>query len=80
MTVKILAFGIAKDIVGGNEVTLQASEGLSVGELKDRLIRDFPRFVELRSLALAVNGEYVGDDLLIRGQDEVVIIPPVSGG
>ena len=80
MMIKILAFGVAKDIVGGSEVTVETPEELSVGKLKDQLVRDFPDFAALRSLALAVNGEYATDDLVVRGQDEVVIIPPVSGG
>ncbi len=80
MQIKILAFGIAKEIIGGTELSMDLAKDLSVGELKEKLTTDFPEFAKLRSLALAVNGTYVGDDLIVTSQDEVVIIPPVSGG
>jgi len=43
-------------------------------------MKEYPEFEKLRHLALAVNSEYVQDDLIISENDEVVIIPPVSGG
>ncbi|MCB0668039.1 MAG: MoaD/ThiS family protein [Saprospiraceae bacterium] len=80
MRVKILAFGVAKDILGGRVLELDLPEKISVAELKDHLVDRYPDFVKLRSLALAVNQEYVKDSILIRQSDEIVIIPPVSGG
>ena len=40
----------------------------------------FPDFEKLRSLSIAVNQEYREDDFLVKEGDEIVIIPPVSGG
>ena len=40
----------------------------------------YPAFDKLASLQLAVNAEYVEDDYVLRENDEVVLIPPVSGG
>ena len=80
MKVKILAFGIAKDILGSRQMTLEIADHSNVGELKEHLISRFQEFASLRSLALAVNREYVDDELVLSADDEVVIIPPVSGG
>ena len=77
---KILAFGIAKDVIGGAEMELSIRPGMTVGELKRTLLERFPRFGKLASLALAVDNEYAEDSLVLKGSEEVVIIPPVSGG
>ena len=80
MQIKVLAFGIARDILGASEVNYEISEEISVGDLKEQLMKKYPDFEKLRHLAIAVNTEYVQDDLIIQENDEIVIIPPVSGG
>ena len=77
---KILTFGIAKDIVGGPEMELPYEEGMTVLVLKKAVLSAYPQFEKLNSLAIAVNNEYANDELIITPQDEVVLIPPVSGG
>lgn len=80
MKVELLAFGIAKDILKGNSLSADFQDGLTVGELKQWLQDKYPAFERLRAFSIAVNEEYRADDFVIQGQDEVVIIPPVSGG
>ncbi len=80
MNINILAFGIAKDIINGSTLGLEIQTGTTVGELKMKLISQFPDFEKLRSLAIAVNEEYQEDDFILNEKDEIVIIPPVSGG
>jgi molybdopterin synthase sulfur carrier subunit len=80
MKIKILAFGIAKDILGARTMELDMVESISVGGLKAHLTEQHPEFSKLRSLALAINQEYVDDHQIIAENDEIVIIPPVSGG
>jgi molybdopterin converting factor subunit 1 len=80
MQVKLIAFGIARDILQSGEILIEAPGERTVGELKALLMRRYPEFERLRSLRLAVNSEYVGEDRRLRPGDEVVLIPPVSGG
>lgn len=80
MNVEIIAFGIAKDIVKGKSVQLALEKDATVAEAKRQLLVDFPDFAKLASLQLAVNAEYVSDDHILEENDEVVLIPPVSGG
>ncbi|MFK8005663.1 MAG: MoaD/ThiS family protein [Saprospiraceae bacterium] len=80
MNINILAFGIAKDIINGSTLGLEVQDGTTVGNLKIKLISQFPDFEKLRSLAIAVNEEYQEDDFVLSEKDEIVIIPPVSGG
>lgn len=79
---EVLLFGIAKDIVGYSKIDLSTKEILpsSVAELKQLLANDYPGFTKLTSLAVAVNSEYASDDVVLQGEDEIAIIPPVSGG
>ncbi len=80
MKINLLAFGIAKDILGSNKITLDAGSIQNLGELKEQLCLQYPDFKKLRSLSLAVNEEYQEDSFVLSEADEVVIIPPVSGG
>ncbi len=80
MEIKILAFGIARDIVGESDFEFSVKESVTVGELKKALVEKYPDFEKLRSLAIAVNSEYATDEQLVDAGDEIVIIPPVSGG
>lgn len=80
MKIDILAFGIAKDILNGTQLQLDLPEGSTIGSLKTELVRLYPDFDRLQSLRIALNAEYQNDETLISEHDEVVIIPPVSGG
>lgn len=80
MEIKILAFGIAKDILSASKLRRQVAEGLTIGNLKADLTSEFEDFAKLNSLRFAVNEEYVGDSHTLEEGDEVVLIPPVSGG
>lgn len=79
---EVLLFGIAKDIVGQSELQISPDEAMlgSVHDLKDFMVRKFPDFGKLSSFAVAVNSEYAQDDVPLTGNDEIAIIPPVSGG
>lgn len=80
MNIRLIAYGIAKDIIGGSEVSYSLQDGRTTGALKDSLQKKFPEFSKLASLRLAVDVDYVEDTYELTENDEVVIIPPVSGG
>ena len=79
MKIKVLAFGIAKDIFGGTSISIETN-GNTTLDLKTSLEEQYPRLKELRSYMLAVNNEYALDDGILAETDEIAIIPPVSGG
>ena len=80
MNIEIVAFGIAKDILKGKSVQLEMPVASTVDAVKKQLVMDYPDFHTLASLQLAVNAEYVEDTYVLGENDEVVVIPPVSGG
>lgn len=79
---EVLFFGITRDIVGTAKLTFSSGDNIpdSVGDLKRHLVNTYPEFSKLTSLAVAVNSEYAADDVTLFNNDEVAIIPPVSGG
>lgn len=80
MKVNILAFGIAREILGSSSMELEVGNSTSVSTLKEELSERFPKFKSLVKFDLAVNEEYRSDDFGLTEGDEVAIIPPVSGG
>ncbi len=80
MQIKLLAFGIAKEILNSSEMSIELGENASISDLKNSLISKYPEFQKLRSLKFAINEDYQSDEYLLNPTDEVVIIPPVSGG
>lgn len=80
MNIKVISFGIAKEIIGQLELPVQLTETATVADLKRYLIQQFPDFQKLASLRVAVNTEYADDATSLHSNDEIVLIPPVSGG
>jgi len=80
MKINIIAFGIAKDIVRGRQLQMELPAEATVADLKKELCARFPDFERLASLRVAVNNEYADNVQILGEQDEIVLIPPVSGG
>lgn len=80
MNFQIIAFGITRDILGKRKLDYQAFETQTVADLLSQLRNDFPELDRLTSMRIAVNEEYVKNDHRLSEGDEIVLIPPVSGG
>ena len=81
MRVRVLYFGIVRERLGIRQETLELPEGASVGAMLDALAGLRPAFASgVRSVRVARNEEYVDSDTTLFDNDEVAIIPPVSGG
>lgn len=78
---KIKCFGIAKDIVGQDHIVIiNGDTPKTVAELRLYLSDHYPSFKQYKSCMIAVNQAYANDDTDIKHEDEIAIIPPVSGG
>jgi len=78
--VKILAFGITREIIGRRELEIPLNDGYTVADLRSHLASSYPGVLGLKSLFIAVNNEYAADGQVLNEADEIAIIPPVSGG
>ncbi len=80
MTIHILTFGIARDIIGSSILDVALPEGATVTDLKQYLLQQYPQFISLASLMIAVNAEYGVETTVLSEKDEIALIPPVAGG
>ena len=88
MQVRVLNFGVLRELASGPEETVELLEGATVGELigilHGRASNPSRSNAEneglWRSLAVAVNREYASQVAVLREGDEVALQPPVSGG
>lgn len=81
MRVRVLYLGMLKDVAGREKEELQLPESARLSELFAELQRRIPKLAELeRSIALAVNYEYSDPATHLQENDEVALLPPVSGG
>lgn len=80
MKVNVMAFGIAKEIVGGSSVEVELAGEATVNALRTVLEEQYPRLKQLASFMVAVNDEYAAAGDTLQQRDEIAIIPPVSGG
>src|SRR6185437_2822240 len=79
--VKVLFFGVLKDLTGLSEEMVEIAPATTLGGLLDRYAQ---RFVTLKaarpSILLARNREFSNPDTPLTDQDEIAFLPPVSGG
>ncbi|MEM6716441.1 MAG: MoaD/ThiS family protein [Cyanobacteria bacterium P01_D01_bin.6] len=79
ITVKL--FAAYQDAYGQPELTLELPTGATVADVRDRLLTDHPELEPWRNLTrFGVNLQFVEPDTALQSGDEVVLIPPVSGG
>src|SRR5579863_9500290 len=79
MQVRILPFGILKESLGSGPFALDLPGGATVADLLARLSLQAPT-VSTLGIAVSVNAEYAERVLVLRENDEVGLLPPVSGG
>jgi len=81
MRVRVLFFGMLKDFVGKSSDLLDMPEGSLVRDVLEHYAARMPRLRELASsIAMAVNQQYAGVETKLKSDDEVALLPPVSGG
>ena len=81
MRVQVLFFGMLRDLVGRSSDSLELREGSTVADVLSHYESRIPRIREvLPTIALSVNQHYSGPGAVLGPDDEVALLPPVSGG
>lgn len=81
MRVRVLFFGVLRDLSGGASDIVEMRDGASVRDVLAYYERRIPALKQsLSSVAVAVNQSYAGPETKLKADDEVALLPPVSGG
>jgi molybdopterin synthase catalytic subunit len=82
MTISVRLFSILRERAGSERVELQLPDGATVADALSELAR-LPSLGELLSrlpVQLAVNRDYASAEMRLKPDDELALIPPLSGG
>ncbi len=82
MTVRVLLFAVLRQRAGRESVELELEEGSTVADALAALGRE-PALAELLDrvpVRMAVNRDYADPQTVLSGDDELALVPPVSGG
>jgi molybdopterin synthase catalytic subunit len=78
---KILFFGMVKDMVGRSSDSLEMPEGASLGQVFEHYAAASPSLREFAaSVVLARNQSFAPRTETVQDGDEIAFLPPVSGG
>jgi molybdopterin synthase catalytic subunit len=81
MQIKVLFFGQLKDVCGRSEDWLDLPAGSNLKSVFDHYAAGFPKLREMaRSIVLARNQEFSSLNTELADNDEIALLPPVSGG
>jgi molybdopterin synthase catalytic subunit len=81
MLVRVLFFGVLKDIVGRSEETLEVAPQSTIGSVFEAFSGRYETLRDKRpSILFARNREFASADVMLTENDEVAFLPPVSGG
>lgn len=81
IAVTIKLFAAYQEAYGVSELVWDLPSGTTVAQVCDRLIQEHPELKQWRDITrFGVNLQFVAPDTILQNGDEVVLIPPVSGG
>lgn len=79
--IRVLFFGVLRDITGMREDSLNIDDGSSLSAVYEHYAMRFPRLRDVSSsLVLALNQHFSEPSVPVSDGDEVAFLPPVSGG
>jgi molybdopterin synthase sulfur carrier subunit len=81
MRVRVRLFASLREAVGRSEVELELPGGATAEDAWQALAREYAGLAERRArLTAAINRRYAAFDTPLGDGDELVFVPPVSGG
>jgi MoaD family protein len=76
---RVRLFAVFRELAGASVLEIEAPDvGSLLDQLSERLGPEFDRI--MRAGTVVVDGETVGRDRVLGPDDEVAVLPPVSGG
>ena len=79
--VKVKLFSIYQEVFNTSELDLTVDQGTTVGDVLASLIEQKPQLAKWQEITrFGINLQFVESNVPLNDGDEVVLIPPVSGG
>lgn len=81
ITITLKLFAVYQEAVGQSEQVMVLPAGTTAGGVRDRLIADYPHLRDWKDLTrFGINLQFAQASTTLQNGDELVLIPPVSGG
>lgn len=81
MEIRVRLFAALKEKAGIGEKRVSWAQGLKCGDILNFLKQEFEELGSLLEYSLiAINGSFASRETLLSPNDELAILPPVSGG
>jgi MoaE-MoaD fusion protein len=81
ITIRVQFFGVLKDVSGTSSEVIELQDGATTRDVLAHYEAKTPGLKQLfPMLAVAVNQQYADLDTRLKSDDEVALLPPVSGG
>lgn len=81
MQVRVLFFGMLRDLAGRSSESLSLPEPATLGDVLRHYEERIPRLrAMVPSIAMSINQEYAHRESELKAGDEIALLPPVSGG
>jgi sulfur-carrier protein len=81
ITITVKLFAAYQEAYGAPELILEVPAQTTVCAILEKLISEHPELNQWRNLTrFGVNLQFVEPENILQNGDEVVLIPPVSGG
>lgn len=79
MKVEVRFFARCREIVGEKQRAVELEDGMTLKDLKDLLMHEYPDLKKL-TLLISLNHAYADPEATLNDNDEIAMFPPVSGG
>jgi molybdopterin converting factor subunit 1 len=82
VTVRVRLFAVLRERAGSGSVEVDLPEGATVADAMTEISKlpALAGVLDRLKVAMAVNREYATAETLLKAEDEIALIPPVSGG
>jgi molybdopterin synthase catalytic subunit/molybdopterin converting factor small subunit len=82
VTIRVRLFAALRERAGSDSIEIELGEGATVADALERLSSEpsLAGLLERLPVAIAVNRDYAAPETELRAEDELALIPPLSGG
>ena len=79
--IRVKLFAILRERVGESEITITVPTGITVNYLNSEILKKYPQLKSFNNkFVTSVNWKVTTGDTIVSSNDEIALLPPVSGG